>query len=394
MEPIKVHETLRKQILGTIPKNYNNLEKAIYIYYQLCTRLEYSMDYYVNQDLVINQFTNPANAEKVDGKTNKEVVCFTFNAIFLSLLIDANLCDISSWQTYFLNKKTFPTKHQPLELKIDGVNYIVDSTYGVLDNNDLVLCKYSTHKIIGWEIDKFQNIFNYEDQIARLKKAINKVQTKQSTLEILSKKYIEAKLLDESFKNLSLDQKVKLFLDATTKLQSYSILSLNYLLRLKRHIFSKQELGFEPDEQDMYKTNIELLFAKDSFEGEAIAFLFYNTMGRIDDLGFENFEHLKIYQIYPRDKTFKEISFNDFNSLQRNCEIVDFDDYPISSDNIKMLKRGFLHVKPIYERSNGTSNGRLNVIRYERKFPDGHVEDLSIEQYQALKEESIKEIQL
>ncbi|MBO5884528.1 MAG: hypothetical protein J6Q51_01900, partial [Clostridia bacterium] len=147
-----INEQLKEDILSKVPSRYTKLEKAIFIYNELCSKLEYSMEYFIDEDAVADKYTDIKNLKYVDGKTNKQVVCFTFNCIFLELLDQANVCDE---KTFLLNNSVSLTGkiskiHEELLIYIDDYPYIIDATYGVLDNNDLTLSKYSTHQLQGW----------------------------------------------------------------------------------------------------------------------------------------------------------------------------------------------------------------------------------------------------
>ena len=84
---LKINRDLEESILKDVPSNYSELEKALFIYQQLCLKTEYALDYYLDEDRVKDEYTKVANLPMVDGKENKDVVCFTFNAIYLKLLI-------------------------------------------------------------------------------------------------------------------------------------------------------------------------------------------------------------------------------------------------------------------------------------------------------------------
>ena len=74
----KVNPELEKEIFSKIPAGYSKLEEALFIYNELCKTLRYSLDFYINENIYVHKFTNPDYLEDVDGKDNKDVVCFTY----------------------------------------------------------------------------------------------------------------------------------------------------------------------------------------------------------------------------------------------------------------------------------------------------------------------------
>ena len=162
---ININEKLKNSILNYIPKKYSNLEKAIFIYHQLCLKLNYSLEFFLDEEKFTQKYASLDYIEKVNGEDVNEVVCFSFNAIFVQLLIDAGICDNTAM---YLNKIystldncLYPV-HNSVILTIDNNKYVVDSTVGVLDKNDLTLSKYSTHKLTGWDI--MHNLENIDEK--------------------------------------------------------------------------------------------------------------------------------------------------------------------------------------------------------------------------------------
>ena len=78
---IVVNPELEKEVLESIPSGYTQIEKACYIYVKLCRTLNYSVDYYMGKPEAVEFFREPENIQKIDGKTNKDVVCYTFRIV-------------------------------------------------------------------------------------------------------------------------------------------------------------------------------------------------------------------------------------------------------------------------------------------------------------------------
>lgn len=373
IDEIKVNEKLKNDILGRLPKDYSDLEKAIFIYYELCKKLNYSLDYLVNNDEAQKWLMNIENIEKVDGTTNNEVVCFTFNTIFAKLLFEAQICDESIFSSILIDENgMFSPRHMPLVVKIDGFNYIVDSSKGVFDNNDLTLAKYSTHKLNGWTPEKSNNDFLSTWLQNSLNNAITKVQSENLALESCVNNYISTKLLDGSFETLVLDEKVKIFLAAINNCPGYGALAFNYLLKLKRKLFSSEELG-----KTQAPYHIDLFFGKHANSDCLEAFLFYNPKGYANEFGQENFDDLQIYQISVKNKQITRLQLSEFNKQIKNCSTIT---RGISRDSYTsgMTIIGSLKLIPIIEDGN-------KIVGYTREYSNGKTEVISVEEGEKLK---------
>ena len=89
----EISEKLKQSVTENMPEGYTNLEKALYIYQELCQRLEYSLEYLIDKKNVVEYFKDPANLKLIDGEKNKDVICYTIEAICLQILIEEGICD-------------------------------------------------------------------------------------------------------------------------------------------------------------------------------------------------------------------------------------------------------------------------------------------------------------
>lgn len=338
-----VNQKLKNDILSKIPEHYSKLEKAIFIYNELCSKLEYSMEYFIDEDSVADKYTDVNNLQYVDGEQNKQVVCFTFNCIFLELLDEAKICDD---KTFLLNNNVSPSGkinkiHEELLIYIDNYPYIVDATYGVLDDNDLTLSKYSTHKLKGWLAK------DDEDQI-ELDKTISKVRTESLTLHKHAYDYVTQKQEEMSYHELPLQDRAKLFLKLALVGPEYSVLTFNYLLKLKHLLFKSDEL-----EQTISKKNIDikagLLYVKDSKTKEYKAIFLYNPAGYTNDKGFENFDDLQVYVIDLKNRRISQISHYELKEQFSQQKYITRDNRVLTERSSRFLKQGDMHLTPIYE---------------------------------------------
>ena len=94
-------KNFEKEILNSIPKEYNSLEKVIYIYIKLCDILTYDPAFYINEQPrgYISKHQDIKYTQKVNKKNNK-VVCYNFNSILGKLLDDLGIKYESKPSTY------------------------------------------------------------------------------------------------------------------------------------------------------------------------------------------------------------------------------------------------------------------------------------------------------
>ena len=370
----QINDNLKQDILSNLPENYSNLEKAILIYKRLCEKLQYSLDYYLEERKYESYFMNADNLKFVDGTQNKDVICFTFNAILTQLLFDSGVVQGIDLSFYEPATNQFYNFHDQLVVCIDGVDYYLDATLGVLDNNDLVLSKYAGHKPDGWIC-----AYNASDESKNnLRKALEKVYGENRSLDSKLEKYVTDKNLNDEFLKVPLEERVKMFLELA-KTTDYSLFGFNNLLKYKHLCFSGDEFGHVKDYVVVDK-NIDLVFAKDRDTQEFKAFLFYNPEGYTDDEGYENFDKLQVFEISLKEKRVGEISCKEAKNLFNNYQLVSNRNDKVSP---KMVSNGKINIvyefedgKPFYDHHQNP----VNVIKKIRKHvKTGQEEEMPLE---------------
>lgn len=325
-----INDKLKNKILSKLPEDYSKIEKAVFIYYELCKTLQYSIEYFIDESNNKDKFTNIENLKNVDGEQNKNVVCFTFNAIFLKLLDEAGICDAIDYNGVLGKNNNFSSAHDSACFIIDGIVYNVDATFGILDNNDLTLSKYSTHRLSGW--DDCQNL-------NEIHTAIEKIQKENSVLENSTLEYVQQKKEDFEYKTLPLETRKRLFLERAITGPEYSIETFNYLLKLKHLFFEQQEIKNSMD------IKADLLFIKDMESTSYKAILFFNPEGYTDDKGYEDFEHLEAFVIDLKSREISQLSIEEIRQKFNSKQFVTRDNKPT---NAKMLVEGKMRLTPIY----------------------------------------------
>ena len=294
----EVNPNLKKEIFSKIPANYSDLEQAIFIYNELCKKLTYSYEYYLNERVYMNRFTDPDNIKLVDGKENKDVVCYTFDRIFLKLLYDRELITYEDfWMNagYSVEYGYFVPEHHIMEISIGGRAYSIDATMGIFNNSDISQAKFSNFKISGWRCS-----IAYKDYMEDLNKAIKKVQDNSSQLSDAVYDYVQSKAETENYKRWSLDLRTNTFLKYISEYNhKKDIQMLAYIHKLKHLFFTEQEYS----EYCRNNTKVSLNFVRNTAPPCLSMFLFYNVEDKV-----------KAYEVDLRDKTtdVKKITAEEF----------------------------------------------------------------------------------
>ncbi len=332
----KINETLRNDVLGSMPDNYNNLEKAMYIYNALCTKFYYSMDYYLDvfDPDIVEKFTNIDNLQYLDGVKNREVICYTVNAVFRELLEQVGCCEyISPLPMSDIKPNHIVNLHDIVRLTIDGKKYSIDSTSGVLVNSDLMNAKYSTGTLVGWDVDNRDEQLT-DEQVEILEDEIFNAQDKvRGNIIALDKNihdYKKLKYNNDTYMSLPVESRVMMLLELAVANNEYNLTSFNYLIKLRDLFFNYKELGMDErgiKTKNQDKQKIELFFCYDDLCDEFKAFLLFNPKGYSNIAGMENLDDLEIYEISFKDKTINGKNF-DINKIKEfyGNKSIDFND--------------------------------------------------------------------
>ncbi len=254
LEQVKVNNDLQNLIFSGIPPEFNDLEKAIYIYIKMCKILTYDDEYYA-----VNQKGPLANKHKIIdnifnvSKDNNKIVCYEFDAIY----------------SYFLHKLGINYKHFVLS---DGKDdEFDDDIYNYSDGHTFLKFRYDKYLI---NADSTTSILQGDLIQAKLNQSlkglrcenINEESRKEFNM-VMHKvyKYIadrEPKITQNDIENIeSFEEIVMQFVSKTDKLEQIDfrekldiliqkinstkmigIDAYSYLLQLKKILFTPQEL--------------------------------------------------------------------------------------------------------------------------------------------------------
>ncbi len=189
---IHVNSKLKNAIINTIPEEFDQLEKSIYVYTKLCQILSYNPKYFVGKTREYNK--SVSKIETID-QTNNSVVCYEFSYMLADLLREIGITQIKEQK---LNGDSFKDQHANISFMVDGLVIFADSTRSVLQG-DLTSLKYSS-KMSGircelYDEESQQKFRNAKERVSRY---INKEYNAYDSM-LPSKKELEELSINSKF---------------------------------------------------------------------------------------------------------------------------------------------------------------------------------------------------
>ncbi|MBQ9012919.1 MAG: hypothetical protein IJ094_05060 [Bacilli bacterium] len=278
LEQIKVNIELQDLILSDISPEFNDLEKAIYVYIKMCKVLTYDEEFYaVNQKGPLSEKHKTIDNVANISLTNNKVVCYEFDAIY----------------SYFLNKLGINYKHfvgtvdgngkhgeQEFDdlfnryseghtfLKYRCGKYLVkaDSVTSILQG-DIMQAKLNQplkglvcENINKQSRDEFSQamhkVYNY---IASREPRIS--QNEPEKVETFDEIIAQFTSLTDKLKQVDIREKIEILINKVNSTRMIGIDAYSYLLQLRKILFTEQE----------QKDNIKISIIRNSNESSAEA---------------------------------------------------------------------------------------------------------------------------
>ena len=287
---VEVNEKLKEAVLSDMPESFDDLEKAFYIYYKLCSVLTYDDRYFAKRSIDEKREHKDFNRLNTITPTNNEVICYEFNSLYAKLLKEQGI-------VFELNGSSqYADGHVSITFRVDKFLVNADSTVGMISSdlsyakNGLILTGFTlentneqTKKQFETKIDKVYefirskaNEYNKyagtvrelsflekaipEDLSLEEKVAIFISMSKDSTLKIMDKIPYERKLNNILFKDMneknpqfvinyiSYEKDPTIGIHRTAKVITYNEKGINKV--------GSNKYIFVDDEYNMHKTNL------------------------------------------------------------------------------------------------------------------------------------------
>ena len=131
---VGMSQQLRESLLSGIPEEFNQMEKAMYLYIRLCQTFSYDDVYFLNNNTPTKGAVS--NIAEYDENNNK-VVCYEFAYVYSELLRSIGIEHIKERDTY---NGEFNNSHANIEFLVGEMPIFADSTTTV-DKRRLIKCK-------------------------------------------------------------------------------------------------------------------------------------------------------------------------------------------------------------------------------------------------------------
>lgn len=340
--PLSINENFKKEILESIPDNLTNLEKAVHIYTLLCQKLDYSLNFYMDNTRYSRCFEFTRFLMDVDGKNNKDVVCYTFIAIFTEMLVSAKICDYDDfdYSIFYPDDGRFdPLAHLYItNLKIDGKNFSVNPVKHILGNNDLVTAKFNSKNLTGFDYAETPS----EAEKQQLVDILTKTRASLYKPNDAAEEFVAYAQELGAYKEFPIEFRFEFFLSMLEKIPNeLSIKTLSEITVLRHKCFKFEERHGKKRNPDTNGKKHPVYIIKDKsqyhedlgydrkFETVNVVkhcedtdklkvLIFYNCMGYNDDFGYENFDTLEVYEFDLETKEFNAITLEELQNRVKN----------------------------------------------------------------------------
>lgn len=228
-----MNKELKFSILSSIPNEYSDLKKCIYVYIKLCQMFSYDEFYYVNAEMAKSLHSDLNHIKNIDEK-NSSLICYEFVTLYQELLQELGIT-IENKTNFAMdvddNDKAYVTEfmdgHANLLFEADGISVFADSTTSVL-NGDLINSKLG-NKLNGLKCQSADL-----EVIELFNNSVNEVYDSLKNHDINDYKDIS---FDTSF-----NDRLKALFNDLNKLDMQSIDLISYITNIKYKLFTKDEL--------------------------------------------------------------------------------------------------------------------------------------------------------
>lgn len=231
--------SLEEGILNGISDDFSLLEKALFVYINMCYLLTYNDEYYAVEQLG-KAAKKHEDISYIANITldNNEVTCFEFNAIYgymlskLGIRFKNYLSDFSSG---------YGMGHEYLTFRVGKFLVEADSVTSII-NGDLVNVKINRGIDGLFCYNKNDNTVNEFESI--LNKVILYVQEFYSKKNKYNLRFTDVIDLEKEDFDASLEKRVLGMLEYMNISNLKGVAALSYLLKLRKQIFTKEEQDF------------------------------------------------------------------------------------------------------------------------------------------------------
>lgn len=230
---INVNDELWQDIWSKVPEDFTTLEKAYYIYYQLCKIFTYDEEWYASTGLA-----EPPDSKHKDifyleelNKDENQVVCYEFNAIYSKFLESLGI-----EYEYTINCR-YAGGHEGLNFIANQFYVSADSTIDSIIYGDMPAAKQGL-PLTGFKLLNYK-ASTQEEFDASIKKVNDYIKKEEEQDKSFSDLVNQYKTNLENPKDLSSEERLNILLTSLEKSTLPPTDSLGYVHTLIKNLFSK-----------------------------------------------------------------------------------------------------------------------------------------------------------
>ena len=244
-QKIHIDKSLEDAILSGIPVDFNDLEKAIYIYIKMCRIFTYNEEYftkYFDEDIK-RKHKDLSYVDQIN-LFNNEAVCFEFNIIYAAFLNRLGIKFKSNYMGY--HDEVYGEGHVKMEfrwgkflVRADAVSYMTKS--------DLTYAKVSQPLIGLVCLNKNEETQEeFEEALNKVYMHILRKENVNSKTDIIHTPFFE-EILNEFFKifnklkDIRFEERISIMVRKANNMHLKGVDYFSYLLQLQKMLFTPLE---------------------------------------------------------------------------------------------------------------------------------------------------------
>ena len=278
LEQMKVNIELQDLILSDISPEFNDLEKAIYVYIKMCKVLTYDEEFYaVNQKGPLSEKHKTIDNIANISLANNKVVCYEFDAIYAYFLNKLGINYKHFVGTVYGNGKQFEEEfddefnrysegHTFLKYRCGKYLVKADSVTLILQGDIMqaklnqplrgLVCENTNEQSRNEFSQAMHKVYNY---IANREPKIS--QNEPEKVETFDEIVTQFTSLTDKIKPIDIREKIEILISKVNSTKMIGIDAYSYLLQLRKILFTEQE----------QKDNIKISIIRNSNENSAEA---------------------------------------------------------------------------------------------------------------------------
>ena len=244
-QKIHIDKSLEDAILSSIPVDFNDLEKAIYIYIKMCRIFTYNEEYftkYFDEDIK-RKHKDLSYVDQIN-LFNNEAVCFEFNIIYAAFLNRLRIKFKSNYMGY--HDEVYGEGHVKMEFRWDKFLVRADAV-SYMTKSDLTYAKVSQPLIGLVCLNKNEETQEeFEEALNKVYMHILRKENANSKNDIIHTPFFE-EILNEFFKiftklkDIRFEERISIMVRKANNMHLKGVDYFSYLLQLQKMLFTPLE---------------------------------------------------------------------------------------------------------------------------------------------------------